>query len=205
MSSPWPRPNWTGALLVGGRSRRMGTDKLLLRLPDGARLMERPGAALRAVCGACLQVGGGTAHALADFTPLADAPQAEGPLAGLLAALYAARTAWVLVLAGDLPAVDAAFLAALQDEAERDPARALLPQSAAGLQPLCAAYPRALAARIAAAAAAGERAVHAALPLEARRAWPYEEAAAAARIADPFRNINRPSDWEAYLGPNETT
>jgi len=47
-----PMPS-TGAGMAGGQSRRMGTDKALLRLPSGGpTLIERVGAAARAVTGA---------------------------------------------------------------------------------------------------------------------------------------------------------
>lgn len=192
-----PRAGWTGALLAGGRSRRMGQDKLLMRLPDGRRLCERPANALAQVCTHLLQLGRPEEPLHPGFEPLADAAGCSGPLAGLLAALEAARTPWLLLAAGDMPNLSAELLAELQQEAERDPARALLPE---GPEPLCAAYPTALAPLVRARVQAGERAARAALPPQARRLWPAAAAQAAARLADPFLSLNSRSDWEAYAG-----
>jgi len=195
-----PDARWTGALLVGGASRRMGCDKLALRLEGGERLVERPAAALREVCGTLLAVGtpSGGDLGLAGFRAIPDALAGQGPLGGLLAALEAATTRWVLLLAGDMPRLSGAFLAALQAEAMLDPDRALIPRSARGLEPLAAAYPVALAAPVRAALQAGRSAVHAALPVELRRIWDYGGTGEAGRLRDPFLNLNAPEEWAAF-------
>ncbi|TAH38540.1 MAG: hypothetical protein EYC70_03960 [Planctomycetota bacterium] len=177
----------------------MGQDKLLLRLPDGSRLVDRPAAALRSVCGE-LRIVGRALEGLEDFAQLADAAGAAGPIAGLLAALESARTPWVLVAAGDMPELHAGLLRALQDEAERDAAVALIPDGPQGLEPLCAAYPAALAAAVRARVQAGASAAVDALAARQRRSWPYEQAQAAARLSAPFLSLNSPSDWVAYAG-----
>jgi len=191
--------DWTGVLLVGGRSRRMGRDKLLLELPDGRRLVQVPATALVETCSALLAPGLRPEHApfLPGFQGLADALPEAGPLAGLVAGLEAAATPWALVLAGDLGGAGG-WLAALQEEAESDPERALLPEDGDGrLQPLAAAWPVALAPELRRALEAGERSLRHCLPPGSFRIWPYELARRAARLEHPFRNVNRPEDWAA--------
>lgn len=177
----------------------MGQDKLLLPWPGGGRVVDRPAAALRAVCGELVSVGRapGADLGLNGFRPLADVEAHQGPLAGILAALEEAATPWVLVLAGDMPDVTPQLLAALQREAERDPARALIPAGPVGPEPLAAAYPAALAPVVRERFRSGIRAARAALPLDLQRAWPYEEVRAVARLDPPFCSLNDPEDWKA--------
>jgi len=190
----------------------MGRPKLGLPVADGTPLLERPAAALRATCARLRVVGRLTepVTAPAGFAALQDAsprarqqdtpgPDGHGPLAGLVAALEDGDDGWVLLCAGDLPEVDAVLVAALQDEAERDPARACLPEGARGPEPGFSAWPRARAAEVRARFDAGERALHRALPAEALRRWPrtsWQEIGG----ADALRNLNTPADWHAWSG-----
>ncbi len=180
----------------------MGCDKLSLRLEGGERLVERPASALREVCGFLLAVGTPCEGdlGLAGFRAIPDAVAGMGPLGGLLAAMEAATTPWVLLVAGDMPWLSGAFLAALQAEAMRDPARALIPRSPRGLEPLAAAYPVLLAPQVGAALQTGRLAAHAALPVEMRRIWDYGGTRETGRLRDPFLNLNAPEEWVAFAG-----
>lgn len=96
----------TPAVLVGGRSRRFGQDKLLHEIAPGEMLVDRPIRALRDVFGdrvAC--VGACDDRVARRFDAMIDDPRpGMGPIAGLLAVLDATRGA-VFLLAGDLPAI----------------------------------------------------------------------------------------------------
>lgn len=109
-------------VLIGGRSRRFGRDKLREPLPDGGVLVDIPVAALRAVFGARV-VGVGPAHpdvfARVD-QHLADAWDGAGPAGGLLTALDA-FDAPVFVLSGDLPRISAASVIAILEVAAATP------------------------------------------------------------------------------------
>lgn len=121
---------WSAAVLCGGASRQMGTDKALV-LIDGEPMLRRVAVALRRA-GACdvACVGSGTPHdearrlgALAGLgvAAIADDHPGEGPLGGILTALRAAPedVEVVLVVACDLvapsPAALEATVAALGD------------------------------------------------------------------------------------------
>src|SRR5688500_7809469 len=116
MRGPYPRHRYrdgvrsslrfSGAVLAGGRSIRMGRDKALL--PVGGRALVTIAAdALRDAGASEVLVIGGDAVALQDLglTLVVDRWPGEGPLAGLATALAAAHDEVVAVLACDLPFV----------------------------------------------------------------------------------------------------
>jgi len=133
-----PTPGVDGAVLLGGRSRRMGRDKAALAV-GGVPCATRVARALAEVCERVWLVGGRAPEG----APGRPAPDPEGPpcaLRGLVAALEASDAAHVLVCATDLPLVTPRLLCAL---AGGPPADALVPRDAAGAHPLCARYRRA--------------------------------------------------------------
>lgn len=79
-----------GAVLTGGGSRRMGTDKALLEI-DGTALARRVGDALvTAGCEPVVAVGGDTAALRAlGFEVVADTHPGEGPLGAIITAIEA--------------------------------------------------------------------------------------------------------------------
>lgn len=133
------RPLW-GGILIGGSSRRMGTPKQVLTLA-GMALAEIAAAAIAPHVAGIAVLGAGEAPAsLADRVRLADAPDARGPLAGMLAAMrWQPGAAW-LMIACDLPLVTPTAAAWLVSE--RAPGRwAVIPRvSTAGVEPLFAVY-----------------------------------------------------------------
>jgi len=92
-----------GAVLAGGASSRMGTDKALIEL-DGAALVTRAVAALGAAAAdPVLIVGGdGAAFTALGLTAVADLWPGEGPLGGIITALDAIPTEVIVVLSCDL-------------------------------------------------------------------------------------------------------
>ncbi|MBP1641976.1 MAG: Glutamate dehydrogenase [Acidobacteria bacterium] len=104
---PSSLPPLVAGLLVGGASRRFGRPKALEPW-RGLAFAERVAAALEAVAGEVVLLGSGPVPAsLAGRARLADAPQAAGPLAGLLGALRARRDRAWLVAACDQPLLTA--------------------------------------------------------------------------------------------------
>jgi molybdopterin-guanine dinucleotide biosynthesis protein A len=98
--------SWTGVVLAGGASRRMGVDKALVEV-DGVAMAARVARALTE--GGCNPVlcQGGDAEALATLglAVIADSQPGGGPLAGILDALAAADSD-IVVTACDLPWLD---------------------------------------------------------------------------------------------------
>jgi len=104
-----------GALLVGGSSRRFGSPKALARL-RGVPLSERVARALAEVADEVLVVGAGDLpRELGGLPRVDDAPEARGPIAGVLGALRARPDAAVLAAACDQPLLDRAALEWLLD------------------------------------------------------------------------------------------
>ena len=134
-----------GAVLAGGQSRRMGRDKALLRV-GGEVLWERQVRVLR-VAGAqpVVVVRRGEQSALGRdkrqrIRNLVDTFVDAGPLAGLHAALAAAETPLVAVLAVDMPEIDAAWFRWLAGFCREESGAVV--RHADGFEPLAAIYPR---------------------------------------------------------------
>lgn len=116
-----------GAVLTGGRSRRMGRDKVAARV-GGAPLAARAvGALVDAGADPVACIGGDAATlAAAGLTVLPDGHPDEGPLGGLLTALELLEPSVdvVVVLAGDLARPDPRAVVALVDHLRDHPAAA---------------------------------------------------------------------------------
>jgi molybdopterin-guanine dinucleotide biosynthesis protein A len=147
-----------GLVLAGGRSRRMQRDKAALEY-QGRSQLDRTmtlleGRVQRAFVSVRVEQRDDPLRAR--YPLIVDAPEDVGPAGGILAAQRAhSRVAW-LVLACDLPFLDAHTLDALI--AARDPARAATAYRSShdGLpEPLCAIYEPASHASLAAAVSVG--------------------------------------------------
>ncbi len=124
------------AILAGGLSSRMGTDKAEVEIA-GATMAARVIGAARAV-GTVVVVG--RIESLADAPAIPDPPgETRGPLAGLVAALEVAEGRPVVLVAVDQPWVRPATLQALIDEQEGT--AAVVPRDGGVRQTTCAAYP----------------------------------------------------------------
>jgi molybdopterin-guanine dinucleotide biosynthesis protein A len=148
-----------GAVLAGGRSRRMGRDKALVPVADGRPLaLVAADALLAAGAGPVVAIGGPLALRDHGLAVVDDLHPGEGPLGGLLTALAALERPVVAVLTCDLPAITAAEVTALVAALARAPgAHAAVAVLDGRRQYLTAAYRRAAAGPLATAFAAGER------------------------------------------------
>lgn len=100
--------NCSGAVLAGGESSRMGTDKAALRF-NGMTLLEWQIQKLRALGLEDIMVSGSTIQ-VAGTRNVPDLFPHRGPLSGIHACLLAARSAHVLVLGVDIPLVPVSAL-----------------------------------------------------------------------------------------------
>lgn len=187
-----------GFVLVGGRSSRFGADKALH--PLGGRPMALCVADVVAQAAASVTlVGPPEKYAALGLSVIPDKdvggkPGGIGPLGGILAALEASASAWNLIVACDLPAVERGVLERLLRRARAEPSvDAVWPAAPDGRpQPLCAAYAKRAAGPARAAAERGVRKVADAFAACRIARLPFDDPA-------PFRNVNRADDLEALL------
>lgn len=106
------RRELTGALLVGGASTRFGSPKALAEI-DGETLAERGWRVLGQVCDERIAVGKGADALALPFPVLDDGSDVRAPIAGVVAALRAARHEVCVVLPVDCPLVTPGVLTAL--------------------------------------------------------------------------------------------
>jgi molybdopterin-guanine dinucleotide biosynthesis protein A len=136
----------------------------------------------------------------------------SGPLAGIEAALAVSDSELNLFVPVDLPGLPPGFLQWMMTRAERSQAIATIPRYGGRFQPLCAVYSRRLLDGLRRSLATGDCKVMVALQAaaaclgEALDAFDVESVASALPpaewpshppLADWFRNVNTPADYES--------
>ncbi len=198
-----PRSHVTGAVLAGGRSRRMGRDKRLLRF-EGQPLLLRAVQLLTSVADEILVVAPEPPPLLvAEARHVADRIQGFGVLSGLHAALSEASFDPVLCIPVDTPLLDEAWLRLILGIA-RTAGTPCVPLVGGHVHPIPGAYPRSVREVLEEALKGGGGALHALLP-RLGTVYVGEEAARAAGC-DPnaLANANTPQEWEALVGAPPT-
>ncbi|MGB9890556.1 MAG: molybdenum cofactor guanylyltransferase [Anaerolineae bacterium] len=189
----------SGAVLVGGESRRMGADKALLSF-RGRRMIEWVVEALSGVVDEVLLVGRGADRlAWLGLPTMEDRLPGGGPLAGIYTALAAARYSHCLIVACDMPFLDPALLAYLLAQAPGWDA--VVPQVQDHLEPLHAVYARSCLPVIRDMLAAGELCPLDLYPRVRVRYVEEEEIAAFRNGPWSFVNFNTPEDLRALGEP----
>ncbi len=194
----------SGVILAGGRSARMGRDKLPLEV-GGVPLIHRVHEILAAECSEVMIVG----HEREGLPPLEARfiedlrPGREGPLAGIEAGLAASVNTCIFVAAGDMPFLKAEMVGYMLDLVGDGVARAAVPRHR-GTHPLCAAYDRRVLPELTAALDGGVRAARRFVELfEGVR---YLEAEELEGFGDPetlLMNVNSPEDLERAVAIHE--
>lgn len=184
----------TAVLFAGGESRRMGVDKATLEI-GGEPLWSRQLRTLRELRPEKIMV---SARSRPTWCPpevevIFDLPPLRGPLSGLAAVLAAMKTSHALVLAADLPLIEAGFLRELWQGTAAD--SGVVPVIEDSFEPLCAVYPAAAADVVLAALAGNNFSLHAVLDIlrerQLMRGLPLEPL-----VRSTFLNLNRPADWQ---------
>jgi molybdopterin-guanine dinucleotide biosynthesis protein A len=196
-------------ILAGGRSRRLGQDKVWLML-DGQPLVERVARRVLPIADEIIfsTMAPDRFADLARSLPVPvqivpDQQPGRGPLEGIRAGLAIARCELVLALATDLPFVSLPLLAHMVEIAAG--LDAVVPQihhrhsGVLALEPLHALYRRSCLPAIAARLAVGDNVAYSFLDdVRARHLCPEE-----IQAFDPdflsFFNVNSPDDWREAL------
>jgi molybdopterin-guanine dinucleotide biosynthesis protein A len=141
-------PNVEAFLLVGGKSSRMGRDKALLEF-SGAPLLQRT---VDMVAPLVSKITLATAASAAfpvntnryfnfGLPTIADRWPNFGPLGAIATVLSSTQTPWSLILACDMPFLTAEWLTFLLNQIPQTVIEdAIVPETARGLEPLCAVY-----------------------------------------------------------------
>lgn len=178
----------TGFILNGGRSRRMGVDKASLPW-RGRRLMDHMIETLGAVADPVRVVGG---------PELPDRRPGRGPVEGIGTALEATTTDENLIVAVDLPYLEAAFLEYLATRL-REPDSGMVACELDGRTPLCLALHRNLLPQVDRYLDAGERSIQGLVRSIAHDTISPDQVLRAGFPPDMFRNLNTPEDYRRSL------
>jgi molybdopterin-guanine dinucleotide biosynthesis protein A len=165
----------------------MGRDKALLPF-RGESLAGVIARAVERAAGSVVVVG---RSEFLDYPTIPDRYPGEGPLGGILTALHHIDADWNLIVACDMPAVTADFLAELLDRAAASGRDALIPHGPDGPEPLCAVYHRRSRETLDREFARGVRKIMAAVETLDAAVWEVAEVA-------HFQNVNTPEDWAGY-------
>jgi len=180
----------SGFVLVGGASSRMGRDKALLEF-RGRPLLDYVARQVLEAAGSVTLVGAPERYTALGYQSIPDRQPGQGPLGGVEAALRSTKSEWNLIVACDMPQLEASFLEALLDEAEQNTCDCLVPLPAPGRpEPLCAAWHRGALGKVEAALKDGVRRMSDALQFLDTHYWPAGP--------DWFANVNTPREWARH-------
>lgn len=133
-----------GYVMAGGASTRFGEDKALVQF-DGRTMLERTVELLRRAASEVRVVAVAGKYSVSGSGIVADRWPGEGPLGGIVTALLDAaegtsRAPWALIVSCDMPFLTEEWLRFLVERASESEADVLIPNSASGLEPLCACW-----------------------------------------------------------------
>lgn len=182
---------WTGVVLAGGRSSRMGRDKALMDY-QGRPMIEHAIDSLQPHVDELLIIGDPLLYDPSGPLAIADDAPVCGPLGGIVTALRYAWNEQMIILACDMPHVPARFFTLLKGALDENH-DAVVAQCDGRLEPLAAVYTRRCRNTFASQVLAGRLKMSDAIEQVRTRyvqicpgedEWP----------SDLFRNINAPSD-----------
>jgi molybdopterin-guanine dinucleotide biosynthesis protein A len=187
----------SGAVLAGGRSSRFGRDKALLEI-DGQTLLQRTVGAVRAVTTDVIVLGPPErATQVDDVQVIGDEIPGIGPLGGIYSALRARPGNAMLVVAVDLPFLNAVLLQHLVALAPT--ADVVLPLVNGRGQQTHAVYGPACLPHITRQIAADDYKIDRFFPLVRVRLVEDDELRRFDPQLESFRNVNTPELWQAAL------
>ncbi len=135
-------PNVSAGILAGGKSSRMGTNKMLLD-SRGETFLEH----IQKQCAFLPEILVSMAYESqipnVSVPWVLDERQDYGPLEGIYQLLQVAKSQFVLVLAADMQCLDAAFLKTFLGQLKPEDECMVL-RSGSGLEPLCSVYSKAV-------------------------------------------------------------
>lgn len=184
---------WTGVVLAGGRSSRMGSDKAMMPLhPGGPSLLDHALDRLAPLVDELLVIGHPELHGHVGPFVIADDLPGKGPLGGLVTAMRYAGQDRLLVLAVDMPNVGHELLLRLT-QGLGNFTDAVIPRHEGRSEPLVGAYHRRCATTFQMLLAQDRLKMSEALQ-QVRTTWIEVSDKENGPESDLFRNVNRPED-----------
>lgn len=195
--------NVRGFVLAGGASRRFGRDKALVEF-DGEPLIARLSRVLQEATASSVRIVGDAAKYDVGFECIADRWPGEGPLGGIITALGANETPFDqpslnLIIGCDMPFLTADWLRHLVERTAASKREVVVPESAHGLEPLCACWRTSGAPSLTRAFESGTRRVTDAmkqLSMEVLDAADWKRFDNFDRL---FWNMNTPADYQEAI------
>jgi molybdenum cofactor guanylyltransferase len=184
----------TGFVLAGGKSSRMGQDKAFIQL--GGRTLLAHALELAKSATGNVWIVGSKEKFSAFGQVVEDIYPGHGPLAGIHSALTSTHTELNLIIAVDMPFLQADFLSYLAAQARISTATVVVPEAGNGFQPLCAVYRREFAERAERALAAEKNKVERLFAEVETRVIRRHELERNGFSEETFRNLNTELDWE---------
>jgi molybdopterin-guanine dinucleotide biosynthesis protein A len=184
----------TAFVLAGGKSSRMGSDKAFVQLA-GETLLTKALKVARAVTEE-VRIVGDAGKFSAFGRVVEDVYRDQGPMGGIHAALTTSSRDLNLILAVDLPFVEASFLKYLLSRARESGAMVTLPRAAQHLQPLCAIYQRAFAVVAEESLRNGRNKIDSLFGMVRTCVIDEDELTRGGFSSAIFRNLNTPDDLE---------
>ena len=191
--------NIAAYIMAGGGSTRFGQDKARATLA-GQPMLTRMCDLLTAATTSIHIVASPNRYEFATVPLIEDRWPGEGPMGGIVTALLHTserepNTTWNLIVSCDMPFLTPEFLTYLRDFAQASSAKAIVPESAQGREPLCACWQTSAAAQLQSAFESGMRRVNDALKLlnaEVLDESHWKRFDSAGRL---FWNMNTPADY----------
>lgn len=185
----------TAFVIAGGKSSRMGKDKAFMQLGGETLLMRA--LKLAASVTKDIHIAGDALKFSTYGRVVQDVFPSHGPLGGIHAALLASQTELNLMLAVDMPFLEADFLRHLIACAAQTPAMVTAPYINGRWQPLCAVYRPEFTQVAERELRKDKNRVDVLLPQVNAYALDDEELACLGFAPEMFSNLNTPEEWQA--------
>jgi len=194
-------PDVTGIILAGGESRRMGTDKALIRL-SGKTLIEQTAHIFKRLFAETIIISKDPGRfKAAGCRELADRSDEGGAMVGLLTALEASKTEFIFTAACDMPFLNDRVISLIVNTGRAFDAA--LPCSDGHSHPLHALYSKGCLKAMTESLERGEKSIMRfikSLPSDRVRLISEEEIRVIDPETDSLLNMNTPEELEGVLG-----
>jgi molybdopterin-guanine dinucleotide biosynthesis protein A len=189
-----------GYVMAGGASTRFGFDKARAEL-SGETMLARMGRLVKEVTGSVSVVAPLGRYAELGERIVDDHWPGQGPLGGIITALMDAQArnhehVWCLIVGCDMPFLTREWLTYLNDRALSSDAAVITPQSAGGLEPLCACWHTGATSKLQYAFEDGIRKVTEAMKRVSMEVVDEKEWKRFDKSGRLFWNMNTPAEYE---------